>query len=93
MAIYQLGDLVPAIDPEAYVHPDAVIIGDVHIGEDSSVWPLCVIRGDVDLIRIGAYVAGTSPATDKAKELRERVLPWLRQVKNERSRLPARPPT
>ena len=38
-----------------------------------------------DLIRIGAYVPGTSPATDKAKELRERVLPWLRQVKNVRS--------
>lgn len=41
-----------------------------------------------DLIRIGAYVAGTSPSTDKAKELRERVLPWLRQIKNERWTLP-----
>ena len=38
-----------------------------------------------DLIRIGAYVRGNSPATDKAIELRERVLPWLRQPKNERS--------
>ena len=37
-----------------------------------------------DLIRIGAYVRGSSPAIDKAIELRERVLPWLRQAKNER---------
>lgn len=38
-----------------------------------------------DLIRIGAYVRGSSPAIDKAVELRERILPWLRQSKNERS--------
>jgi len=31
-----------------------VVIGDVHIGEDSSVWPLSVVRGDVNYIRIGA---------------------------------------
>lgn len=31
-----------------------MIIGDVVIGEDSSVWPLCVVRGDVNYIRIGA---------------------------------------
>ena len=32
MAIYALGDLVPQIDPEAFVHPDATVIGDVTIG-------------------------------------------------------------
>lgn len=38
----------------AYVDCASVIIGDVMIGEDSSVWPLCVVRGDVNYIRIGA---------------------------------------
>ncbi len=53
MAIYQLGDLVPDVHPEAYVHPDAVIIGDVTIGADSSVWPHAVLRGDYGTITIG----------------------------------------
>ena len=44
----------PQIAASAYIDPAAVIIGDVVIGEDSSVWPLCVIRGDVNHIRIGA---------------------------------------
>lgn len=38
-----------------------------------------------DLIRIGAYVRGSSPSVDKAIELREAILPWLRQSKTERS--------
>ncbi len=54
MAIYQLGDLVPAIDPEAYVHPDAVIIGDVTVGPESTVWPHAVLRGDYGTITVGA---------------------------------------
>jgi carbonic anhydrase/acetyltransferase-like protein (isoleucine patch superfamily) len=54
MAIYQLGDLVPAVDPEAYVHPDAVVIGDVTIGPESTVWPSAVLRGDYGTITIGA---------------------------------------
>jgi carbonic anhydrase/acetyltransferase-like protein (isoleucine patch superfamily) len=44
----------PVIAPSAYIDPASVIIGDVTIGEDSSVWPMCVIRGDVYHIRIGA---------------------------------------
>ena len=44
----------PQIAASAYIDPAAVIIGDVVIGEDSSVWPLCVVRGDVNYIRIGA---------------------------------------
>jgi carbonic anhydrase/acetyltransferase-like protein (isoleucine patch superfamily) len=44
----------PKIAASAYIDPASVIIGDVIIGEDSSVWPLCVIRGDVNYIRIGA---------------------------------------
>jgi len=54
MPIYQLDDLIPDIDPEAYVHPDAVVIGDVHIGPESSIWPHAVLRGDNGPIFIGA---------------------------------------
>ena len=54
MPIYALGDQVPSIDPEAYVHPDAVIIGSVTIGAQSSVWATAVIRGDDGHIVIGA---------------------------------------
>jgi gamma-carbonic anhydrase len=43
----------PEIAASAYIDASAVIIGDVAIGEDSSVWPLCVVRGDVNYIRIG----------------------------------------
>ena len=44
----------PKIAASAYIDPAAVIIGDVSIGENSSVWPGVVIRGDVNYIRIGA---------------------------------------
>ena len=44
----------PQIAASAYIDPASVIIGDVVIGEDSSIWPLCVVRGDVNYIRIGA---------------------------------------
>jgi carbonic anhydrase/acetyltransferase-like protein (isoleucine patch superfamily) len=44
----------PKIAASAYIDPTAVIIGDVTIGEHSSVWPSVVIRGDVNWIRIGA---------------------------------------
>jgi len=45
---------VPEIDPDAYVHPDAVVIGRVILGEQASVWPGTVLRGDHGAIRIGA---------------------------------------
>lgn len=54
MPIYALGAQVPDIHPDAYVHPDAVIIGSVTIGSESSVWPGAVLRGDDGEIRIGA---------------------------------------
>ncbi|MDH4078094.1 MAG: gamma carbonic anhydrase family protein [Acidimicrobiia bacterium] len=53
MPIYALGDVEPTIHPSAFIHPDAVIIGDVVIGEQSSVWPRAVLRGDAGYIRIG----------------------------------------
>lgn len=54
MPIYALGDVEPRIDPTAFVHPDAVVIGDVEIGPASSIWPGAVLRGDNGGIRIGA---------------------------------------
>jgi carbonic anhydrase/acetyltransferase-like protein (isoleucine patch superfamily) len=53
MPVYALGDRQPTIDPTAYVHPDAVVIGNVVIGAGSSVWPCAVLRGDDGAIRIG----------------------------------------
>jgi carbonic anhydrase/acetyltransferase-like protein (isoleucine patch superfamily) len=54
MPVYALGDQVPSIDATAYVHPDAVVIGSVTIGPQSSIWPNAVLRGDDGEIRIGA---------------------------------------
>ena len=54
MAVYALGELVPRIDPTAFVHPDATVIGDVVIGPDSTIWPQAVLRGDYGNITIGA---------------------------------------
>ena len=53
MAIYALGDQIPAIHPDAYISPEAVIIGSVEIGAESSVWPGVVIRGDDGKVVIG----------------------------------------
>lgn len=53
MAIYALGDHEPSIDPSAYVHPDAVVIGEVTLGAEASVWPGAVLRGDPGGIVVG----------------------------------------
>jgi carbonic anhydrase/acetyltransferase-like protein (isoleucine patch superfamily) len=44
----------PVVDPSAYIDESAQVIGDVTIGAESSVWMNVVIRGDVNVIRIGA---------------------------------------
>jgi carbonic anhydrase/acetyltransferase-like protein (isoleucine patch superfamily) len=44
--IYALGVDVPDIHPDAFVHPDAVVIGAVRIGAESTIWPSAVLRGD-----------------------------------------------
>ena len=49
----QLGDKYPQIHPSAYISETAYIAGDVEIGEESSVWPGVVIRGDYGSIKIG----------------------------------------
>jgi carbonic anhydrase/acetyltransferase-like protein (isoleucine patch superfamily) len=45
--------IMPKIAPDAFIAPGAVVIGDVVIGSKTNVWFGCVIRGDVNIIRIG----------------------------------------
>ena len=45
---------LPTLGERVYIDPAAVVIGDVVLGDDVSVWPATVIRGDVNFIRIGA---------------------------------------
>lgn len=44
----------PQLGAHVYIDPTAVIVGDVHIGDESSIWPFVAARGDVNFIRIGA---------------------------------------
>ena len=53
MPVYALGEHVPDIHPDAWVHPDAVVIGRVTLGAHSTVWPTAVLRGDHGEIRVG----------------------------------------
>ena len=53
MALYALGDSEPAIDPDAFVHPDCTIIGNVVVGAGSTIWPQAVLRGDQSRIVVG----------------------------------------
>jgi carbonic anhydrase/acetyltransferase-like protein (isoleucine patch superfamily) len=57
MTRYALGERQPSIHPTAFIHPDAVIIGDVRIGAEASVWPGAVLRGDRGAIVIGAQTS------------------------------------
>lgn len=54
MAIRSYQQFTPLLGERVFVDPSAVVLGDVEIGADSSVWPLVVIRGDMHRIRIGA---------------------------------------
>ena len=55
--IRALGNTKPHIDMSVWVDPMAVIIGDVILGADCSVWPMAVIRGDMHHIRVGERVS------------------------------------
>jgi carbonic anhydrase/acetyltransferase-like protein (isoleucine patch superfamily) len=57
MPIYALGELEPDIHPSAFVHPDAVVIGAVRIGSESSIWPTAVLRADHGSISIGTQTS------------------------------------
>ena len=52
--IKTFGGTAPNIHNSAFVADDAIVIGNVEIGEDASVWFGCILRGDVNYIRIGA---------------------------------------
>lgn len=52
--LFPYGELFPKIDHSVFLAPGAKIIGDVEIGEDSSVWYNCVVRGDVNFVKIGS---------------------------------------
>jgi carbonic anhydrase/acetyltransferase-like protein (isoleucine patch superfamily) len=54
--IYTFQGKTPIIAPSAWVAPSADILGDVTIGEESSIWFQCVLRGDVNSIKIGKHV-------------------------------------
>jgi carbonic anhydrase/acetyltransferase-like protein (isoleucine patch superfamily) len=46
--------VLPTLGARTYVDPAAAVIGDVVLGDDVSIWPMTVVRGDVNFIRIGA---------------------------------------
>ncbi|MBJ3815096.1 gamma carbonic anhydrase family protein [Shimwellia pseudoproteus] len=47
-------DLFPAVGQQVMIDPSSVIIGDVRLADDVSIWPLVVIRGDVNYVAVGA---------------------------------------
>ncbi|MBO1079043.1 gamma carbonic anhydrase family protein [Roseomonas haemaphysalidis] len=71
--VFPFEGVLPSVAPSAFIAPTAAVIGNVEIGEDSSVWYHCVLRGDTHPIRVGArtniqdgtivhVAAGTLPA-------------------------------
>ena len=54
MPVYSFDGVQPQVSASAYVHPDAVLIGNVVLGPESSVWPGAVLRGDHGRIKVGA---------------------------------------
>ena len=57
MGIRRFEDKAPQLGERVFVDPDATVIGDVTLGDDCSVWPRAVIRGDMHAIHIGARVS------------------------------------
>ena len=54
MALRRYLDHIPRLGERVWVDPAASVIGDVELGDDASIWPGAVVRGDVNSIRIGA---------------------------------------
>jgi carbonic anhydrase/acetyltransferase-like protein (isoleucine patch superfamily) len=52
--IERFESFAPQISPSAFVHAQATVIGEVTVGEEASIWPSTVLRGDQGAIRIGA---------------------------------------
>ncbi len=53
MSIQKFNGISPKIGHSVYIHDSAVVIGDVTVGNNASIWPTTVVRGDVESIRIG----------------------------------------
>ncbi|NOS90068.1 MAG: gamma carbonic anhydrase family protein [Methylococcaceae bacterium] len=79
MAIRKFKDQLPTLGQAVYVDDNAVVIGNVTLGDDVSVWPGAVVRGDVESITIGAgtnvqdgavlHVSHASPYAPKSQPL------------------------
>lgn len=54
MSLRAFNGIFPGLGSNTYVDPDAVVIGDVELDDDASIWPCAVVRGDVQRIRVGA---------------------------------------
>jgi len=54
MSVRPFGNDLPVLGERVWVDPAAIVIGRVEIGDDASLWPMAVARGDVNFIRIGA---------------------------------------
>jgi carbonic anhydrase/acetyltransferase-like protein (isoleucine patch superfamily) len=52
--VYSLDGVTPKIAPDAFIAPTAAVIGDVEIGSETGVWFQCLVRGDLNHVRIGA---------------------------------------
>ena len=76
MAIRHFRDQHPQLGERVFIDASAVLIGDISLGDDVSVWPNCVIRGDVESIKVGAetniqdgsvlHVSHPSPFSEQA---------------------------
>ena len=53
MTIRSYRNVLPTLGPRVFIDPQACVIGDVVLGQDVSIWPFTVVRGDVNFIRIG----------------------------------------
>lgn len=52
--VFSLDGVTPKIAPDAFIAPTAAVIGDVEIGSETGIWFHCLVRGDMNIIRIGA---------------------------------------
>jgi len=91
MSIWSWDGIVPVVDPAAFVHPDATLIGDVIVAAGAYVGPQCVLRGDSGRVEIGeASVVIAVSAThrhdalaacqDAIDALKETVPLWKKEV-------------
>ena len=71
MTLYAIGEERPRIHPDAYVHPEAVLIGEVRLGPGSSVWPGAVLRADNGPIVIGARTSVQDGAVIHTQAVRQ----------------------